>query len=248
MNPFADISPYYDLLMQEVDYQEWTDYIMHLLDRAGVAKGSSLLDMACGTGTSAIFFARGGYKVSGMDLSPGMLEAAEAKAKKTNLNIRYFPGDIRKFSVKKKTKAVTCLFDSMNYLLNEKDFQSACKCAHKALSQPGAFIFDLNTIFALTRYWDRKLEVKEAGGVVSIWRNNYDLVNRYANLSLTLFTPQGKGYRRIDEFHREKAFALDEVGKMLETAGFGKIEVFRHLTTEPPQPNTIRVTLIAYKI
>ncbi len=247
MRPFTDISSYYDLLMQDVDYREWTGYIVHLIQRAGTPKDSALLDLACGTGTSALLFARAGYKVSGRDLSRGMLDAAQAKAKKSGLKIKFQPGDIRKFSTKDKYSIITCLFDSMNYLLKEEEFLSACRCAQEALSGPGLFIFDVNTIFALTKYWDQRLEVKEAEGVVSIWRNSYDFVSHHANLSLTLFVPRGKGYKRIDEFHQEKAFPLDDVKSMLKKAGFEKIEVFKHLTLEPAQPNTIRATIIAYK-
>lgn len=247
MRPFTDISPYYDLLMQDVDYQEWTDYIIHLIQRAGISKGSALLDLACGSGTSALLFAKAGYEVCGMDLSPGMLEVARAKARKSKLKINFFPGDIRNFSAPEKYSIITCLFDSMNYLLKEKDFLSACRCAQGPLTGQGVFIFDVNTIFALTKYWDQRLEVKEAEGMVSIWRNSYDFVSHYANLSLTLFIPRGKGYKRIDEFHQEKALPLDAVRSMLKKAGFGKIEIFKHLTLEPPQANTIRATIIAYK-
>jgi len=247
VRPFGDISPYYDLLMQDVDYREWTDYIMHLAQRAGISKGSALLDLACGTGTSALLFAKAGYNVKGMDLSPGMLYAARAKARKSEVKIKFFPGDIRDFPAKEEYSIITCLFDSMNYLLKEEDFLSACSCAQCALSGQGVFIFDVNTIFALTKYWDQRLEVKEAEGMVSIWRNSYDFVRHYANLSLTLFIPRERGYKRIDEFHQEKAFPLDDVKSMLKKAGFGKIEIFKHLTLKPPQPNTIRATIIAYK-
>ncbi len=247
MKSFTDISPYYDLLMQDVDYREWTDYIIHLIDRAGISKSSTLLDMACGTGTSAMLFAKAGYKVSGIDLSAGMVAAAKVKVKKSGLKIKFRQGDVRYFTTKQKHVIITCLFDSMNYLLKEEDFLNTCRCTHNALAQNGVFLFDVNTTFALTKYWDQRLEVKEAEGMVSIWRNSYDFVSHYANLSLTLFVPRGKGYRRIDEFHQEKAFSLEDVESMLKKSGFGKIEIFKHLTLEPTQPNTIRATIIAYK-
>jgi SAM-dependent methyltransferase len=244
---FTDISPYYDLLMQDVDYREWTDYIIHLIDRAGISKSSTLLDMACGTGTSAMLFAKAGYKVSGIDLSAGMVAAAKVKVKKSGLKIKFRQGDVRYFTTKQKHVIITCLFDSMNYLLKEEDFLNTCRCTHNALAQNGVFLFDVNTTFALTKYWDQRLEVKEAEEMISIWRNSYDFVSHYANLSLTLFVPRGKGYRRIDEFHQEKAFSLEDVESMLKKSGFGKIEIFKHLTLEPTQPNTIRATIIAYK-
>src|SRR5262249_26127342 len=45
-----------------------------------VPAGSSVLDINCGTGIDAIALAGRGYKVSGIDLSPKMIERARRKA------------------------------------------------------------------------------------------------------------------------------------------------------------------------
>lgn len=247
MKTFTDIAPYYDLLMRDVDYREWTDYIIHLINRAGIPDGSSLLDVACGTGSAAALFAGAGFRVSGMDLSASMLKEARRKAKGLGNRIKFWRADLSDFRVREKQDVITCLFDSLNYLPNDDSVQKACRCILKALKSKGLFIFDINTPFALSKYWDKRLEVKEAEGVLSVWRNSYNWASRHANLSLTVFAPRGKGYRRIEEFHQEKAFPLEDVESMLKKTGFGKIEIFKHLTLEPPQTNTIRVTIIAYK-
>jgi ubiquinone/menaquinone biosynthesis C-methylase UbiE len=48
--------------------------------------GSRILDLACGTGTDAVWFAQNGYSVHGVDISGEMLERAKKKAK--NLGLR----------------------------------------------------------------------------------------------------------------------------------------------------------------
>lgn len=50
--------------------------------------GSRILDLACGTGTDAFWFAQNGYTVHGIDISDGMLERASAKAKHLGLQTR----------------------------------------------------------------------------------------------------------------------------------------------------------------
>ena len=241
--PFGQIAPYYDRLMQEVDYGEWVDYVVSLLDRAGTPRGVRLLEAACGTGTAALLFHQAGYQVSGFDRSSRMLAEARRKAKGTGIKFRQ--ADLANFTVRQSQQAVTCLFDSLNYLTAESELAGAFRSAYRALSPQGAFVFDLNTIHALSRYWDNRLEVKEAGGIVSIWRNSYDWVNRRSNLNLTVFAPRGRAYRRIDEFHQESALPLDRVESMLKGAGFDRMEIFRHLTLEPPREDAIRVTIIA---
>lgn len=52
----------------------------HLVDAAGVEPGESVLDIACGTGNVAITAARRGADVTGIDITPAMLEDARANA------------------------------------------------------------------------------------------------------------------------------------------------------------------------
>lgn len=50
--------------------------------------GSRILDIACGTGTDACWFAQHGYTVHGIDISDGMLERAAEKAKQLGMQTR----------------------------------------------------------------------------------------------------------------------------------------------------------------
>lgn len=55
---------------------------------ARLPKGSRILDLACGTGTDAVWFAQHGYSVHGVDISGEMLSRAERKAKEFGLQDR----------------------------------------------------------------------------------------------------------------------------------------------------------------
>lgn len=52
----------------------------HLVDAAGVAEDDGVLDVACGTGNVAITAARRGARVTGVDITPSLLEAARENA------------------------------------------------------------------------------------------------------------------------------------------------------------------------
>ena len=47
---------------------------------SALSAGGSVLDAGCGTGRVAIELARRGHEVVGVDLDPGMLDTARAKA------------------------------------------------------------------------------------------------------------------------------------------------------------------------
>ena len=58
-----------------------TPVAAHLVEFAGVRAGESVLDVACGTGVVAITAARRGARVSGLDLTPELLEHARQNEK-----------------------------------------------------------------------------------------------------------------------------------------------------------------------
>lgn len=70
---FRRMAPVYD----------WVEFVAAPI-RTGVAnvplpRGSKILDMACGTGAQSIAFAKKGFSVVGVDLSPHMLTRAKKK-------------------------------------------------------------------------------------------------------------------------------------------------------------------------
>ena len=64
-----------------------------LLKHAGVVAGQHVLDVACGTGVVAITAARLGARVSGIDLTPELLEVARESGRVGNVEIDWHEGD-----------------------------------------------------------------------------------------------------------------------------------------------------------
>jgi len=65
-----------------------------LVEHAGLCAGMRLLDVACGTGVVAITAARAGAHVTGLDLTPELLEAARANAQTADVEIEWHEGDV----------------------------------------------------------------------------------------------------------------------------------------------------------
>jgi SAM-dependent methyltransferase len=64
-----------------------------LVERIGVREGESLLDVATGSGNVAIPAALKGARVTGLDLTPELLEAARKRAGESGVDIRFIEGD-----------------------------------------------------------------------------------------------------------------------------------------------------------
>ena len=77
MSSYDVLAGCYDQLTYDVDYAAWADYIQLHFARRGLP-GTTVLDLACGTGSLTRELALRGYEMIGVDQSPDMLaEAAE---------------------------------------------------------------------------------------------------------------------------------------------------------------------------
>ncbi len=58
-----------------------------------IPAGASVLDVGCGTGTLSVLLAERGCSVTGVDLSPRMVERAQAKAVRHDVSVDFLLGD-----------------------------------------------------------------------------------------------------------------------------------------------------------
>src|SRR5262245_55365203 len=65
-----------------------------LVQHAGIRPGMRVLDVACGTGVVAVTAARMGARVTGLDLTPELLEAARTNATLAAVTIDWHEGDV----------------------------------------------------------------------------------------------------------------------------------------------------------
>ncbi len=100
-----DTRSYYEKSYQKDEYF-WgvnpSKMCLKILELAPPIKSLSLLDIGCGEGKDAVFFARLGYKVSAFDISEAGLEKAKRLAENANVNIDIFKADMCDFRLEKK--------------------------------------------------------------------------------------------------------------------------------------------------
>jgi len=62
-------------------------------EQLDIPPGSQLLDVACGSGQLALWAARDGIEVTGIDIAPNLIRRAQARAKAEGLNAHFLEGD-----------------------------------------------------------------------------------------------------------------------------------------------------------
>ncbi|MER3496462.1 MAG: hypothetical protein C4320_06565, partial [Armatimonadota bacterium] len=140
----------YDRLMKGVGYPMWVSYYRLLLATRGFTP-KRLLDIACGTGTMAEMLRKEGFQVTGVDISPPMIEVARRKATKRKSQNRYEVGDARTFDLGEEFDAAYSWFDSLNNIIEPAGLFAAFQRAFAHIRSGGSWIFDLNLAYAFEK-------------------------------------------------------------------------------------------------
>jgi ubiquinone/menaquinone biosynthesis C-methylase UbiE len=211
---------------------------------------STILDMACGEGAFAIAMAKCGFKVTGVDLSLAMLQIAQERAKEEQVEIKLINQDIRTLSISEEFDLVTCWYDSLNYLLTTEDLRNAFCGAARGLRDGGLFIFDLNTIYALSVIWQRNPSVieQDTPTMLEIHQMTYDSERDNATMHITGFLKKEEFWSRFDETHVVHGFTIEEIRECINQAGLKEMACWgdiRNMTE--PKPDSGKVWFVTQK-
>ncbi len=202
-----------------------------------------ILDVACGEGSFAVAMSKQGFQVTGIDQSSAMIELARKRALKAEENVQFMVEDMRSMSFEACFDLVTCIFDSLNYMLTVRDLQSAFRCAYQALRPGGFYIFDMNTIYGLAVDWMRQETYiqNEGEDFIEIHRQSFDYENQVASMQITIFVKEGSQWERIDETHLERGYPIADLQFLLHETGFeiagmyGRLSKRSELQTTSPR-------------
>ncbi len=244
MSEYGDFARVYDLFMDEIPYQAWSDYLEMLLKDHGITEGL-LLELGCGTGTMTELMAEKGYDMTGIDSSAEMLQEALLKKEKSGLDILYLNQDMRSFELYGTMRAVFAVCDTMNYLLTRRDLLKTLKLVNNYLDPGGLFIFDLKTEHYYRDVLGERTEAAEEETASYIWQNYYDRRRRINEYALTVFEQKNNGmYERFSEYHEQRAWSIEEIREMAERAGMEFVAVYEAMKKKKPGRNAERIYVI----
>ncbi len=91
---FSVIAPRYDLITVLLSYGQDRRWKRRLVSMARIQPGMPALDLACGTGDIAFGLAAAGARVTGLDITTGMLHLARRRPEAAYLHLRLVAGDM----------------------------------------------------------------------------------------------------------------------------------------------------------
>ena len=215
-NSYSALGRWFEYLNEDCGYEQWSQYLIKLLKDAEA--GADGLDIGCGNGYFTRALTRAGYSVTGIDLSPQMLDTAQALALKEGIKAEFLLGDITKLKVNAKKDFCIAINDCINYIPKTK-LKAAFSRVYSCLKKGGAFIFDVSSSDKLKNKIGNNLFAEDREDVSYIWFNK--LEKDSVIMDLTFFERQKDGnYKRFDEQHIQYIYEEDEILHALYEAGF----------------------------
>jgi ubiquinone/menaquinone biosynthesis C-methylase UbiE len=127
---------------QQSKQQPWRTFseCFTLMNLVGDVRSLAVLDVACGEG----FYTRrlrdrGAARVTGVDLSQGMVDLARQQETRHQLGIEYLVGDARELSAAEPYDLAVAAY-LLNYARNRQELQAMCNGIARCLRPGGRFI------------------------------------------------------------------------------------------------------------
>jgi hypothetical protein len=137
----------------------------------------------------------------------------------------------------------------LNYILSPEKLQETFRRVYDHLQPGGAFIFDVNTEYALRQGLFDQENLATRRHLLYRWKSCYDEETRICTVEMQFWlrNEAGEVAQHFMEVHRQRAYGLDELNTMLRNAGFDYARAFHAYTLRTPNATTDRVFFVATK-
>ncbi len=235
---FQILAPYYDRIMTRVRYDRWESRLLDLkkLIQCDDTNTFFHLDVACGTGTLIHRLSKYGWNSVGVDISPAMLETAKQLYPHYNILV----GNMCHLPFRNSFKIATCLFDSINFLLDEEDIHRAIYSMALSLQQNGILYFDCVTEQMVKQYYSDSEWKENYKDFKTVWKSSYNPDTRIATLSIFVHKA---GWTIV----RQKIYSVELFINAIKEAGLTLLACVDAHTWDHLEPGTVRVDFICSK-
>jgi SAM-dependent methyltransferase len=235
---------------------ELYDHVVPYRDRPDVGffveaaneSGGPVLEVGCGTGRVLIPTARAGIEITGLDLSPDMLEVCRGKLtaepEEVRARVRLVEGDMRQFELGRTFRLVTLPFRPFQHLTTVEDQLACLGCIRHHLAQDGRLILDVfnprleslvQTSFGEELSEEPEFSMPDGRKVIRrhkiVSRDEQNQIN-YVELIYYVSHPDGRQERLVQAFPMRYLFRF-EAEHLLARAGFEVEQLYADYDKSP---------------
>lgn len=208
-------------------------------------KGAKILDIGCGYARHAVYLARMGYRVVGIDISDYLLEKAKERVKEFGVEVTLMKKDMRELDYREEFDGAYMFFTTFGYFSHEENQEVLMRVA-RALKPGGRFLVDITNKYKVIENFVRSggqhRTWYKAGEYVVLEEMVFD-IEKEEIISKRIFV---KGDRVVaSRAFTLKVYSYSELKTMLERAGLKPVKVFGDYEGKPFKINSPRLIIVA---
>lgn len=231
--PYTYITEFYNHLMKDIDYEGWADYIVEIYNDLQI-KSELTLEIASGNCKLSAFLKNRIGDVILTDISDVMLSFHGTGLKRVCCDMKSLPFN-------KKFDFIFSTFDSVNYLLTEKDLLIFFYEIKRLLTSEGFFTFDVSLEQNSLRY-EKSLNRKGVfKSLKYVQKSKYDRIRKIHHNVFKIHMKNGK---IVEEIHLQKIFDFNTYFQVADKAGLVVKRCFDAFSFEDANLNNERVQFI----
>lgn len=245
MSCYNNFAKVYDIFMENVPYDQWTEYILKIFEKHSLPKTTGILcELGCGTGNMTTRLCNKGFDMIGIDISEDMLMEARNKS---DSSILYLEQDMTEFELYGTVDGIVSFCDSINYITEEDELLQVFKLVNNYLDIKGLFVFDINTIYKFSSILSDNCYCQTTDNSAYTWENYYDEESNINEFYTNFFIKEDNSdkYNRYEEYHYEKGYSIENIRELIEKAGMEFIACYEELTFNPPKADSERIFFVA---
>jgi SAM-dependent methyltransferase len=187
-----------------------------------------ILDLPCGQGRHAIEMARRGYEVTGMDISPFLIEIARERAQAAGVQVHWLTGDMRQRIPAVEFDLILNLFTSFGYFADDDDDQQVLEAAASMLAPGGRFVLEvINGERVMANFEERGWFTVGQSAVMEA--RSLDRPSQRMVVQRTVSTPPDTE----TSSHTLRLYTGSQLEAAMRRAGFGRVDIHGDWSAEP---------------
>ena len=195
-----------------------------------------VLDLPCGQGRHSIELARRGYDVTGVDLSPFMLDVARTRAAAAGVQVRWLEGDMRRPPGGESFDVILNLFTSFGYFADPADDQLVLTAGMAMLAAGGRFLLEvINGARVMNDFQSREWFTLGRAAVLEL--RTLDRSSQRMVVERTVSIPPDEE----TTVHALRLYTGEQLEAAMRSAGFGRVALYGDWDGGPPRPDSLRV-------
>jgi SAM-dependent methyltransferase len=244
---------YYDIALAR-DVTRETEFLLAVFQNHAPHPLRSVLEIGCGPGYHARALARKGLAVSALDISEPMIELARSYAALEDVSVHWMVADMRVFDLDEPVDMAVCLFDGIDALLTDSEYEEHFAAVSANLSENGLYVVDCThpRDCSLANYGAYRYTGERDGIDVEIqWGTNspvIDPVTGIAEVATSMRVKENGDELVIEDIARERCLTAQELRMLAEYSGhfrvaewYGGFDINQPFDTSPASDRMIVV-------